>query len=135
MTLIATFECDYNQNAITETAKFPTLTTGPISLMLQAGNTFYTAQILYNSVTKWMTLKVLDVSGNVIQGETFLNEFPTNLLLASELKEYGLFYYPRLNIFKFYKLDSDWYNSLNMDYETLYKCITMQCFPEEIIDS
>ena len=134
MTLLSTFDLDYNETAVTEAGKFPTLTTGAISLSLSADNANYTAQILYNSVTKWLTLKVLDSSGNVLQGETFLNEFPTNLLLCSELIGYGLFYFPKSNQLKYYALDEDWYNSINLDYDTYYKAIYLQVFPSEIIE-
>lgn len=134
MTLISTFDLDYNETAVTESGKFPTLTTGAIGLSIAVDNVYYTAQILYNSVTKWLTLKILDTSGNILQGETFVNEFPTNLLVCNELIGYGLFYFPKANQIRFYKLDEDWYNSIDLDYDTAYKAILLQVFPSEILE-
>ena len=131
MQLIATYDSNYNETALTEASKFPSLTTGPMTLTLQVNNEFYTARIKYNSVTKWFTLDIIGPNNKILQGETFVSGFPTNLIVAPKLKEYGLFYFPRSKKFKFYKLTEKWYNTFDMDYETLLKAIEVQAFPSE----
>lgn len=133
MELLATYDSNYQDTALTEASKFPSLTRGSMTLMLQANNDFYTARLKYNSVTKWFSLDVLDSSNNIIQGETFVADFPTNLLTCSELKEFGLFYFPKSNDFRFYKLSEGWYNSPELDFNTAYKAILLQVFPDEIV--
>lgn len=134
MTLISQIDCDYNQNGVSEAQKFPSLTTGAITIPLQTSSDNYTAMIRYNASTKWLTLCVTTIDGDIIQGETFVADFPTNLLTCEALKEYGLFYFPSANVFKYVKLDEDWYNSINLDYATLLKCLELSVFPSEIID-
>lgn len=134
MTIISEVALDYNEVGVTEAQKFPSLTTGAITIPLQTKDSIYTAIILYNGSTKWLTLKVVTLNGDIIQGETFFADFPTNLLVCPELKEYGLFYFPHSNIVKYVELDEDWYNSINLDYETLLRCIRLSIFPSEYIE-
>lgn len=134
MTLISEVKLDYNEVGVTEAQKFPSLTTGAISIPLQTDDDIYTAIITYNASTKWLSLKVTTMNGDILQGETFLADFPTNLLNCEALRDFGLFYFPHANTLKYVKLDEDWYNSINLDYETLLKCLTLNIFPSEIID-
>lgn len=134
MTIISEVALDYNEVGVTEAQKFPSLTTGAITIPLQTKDSIYTAIILYNGSTKWLTLKVVTLNGDIIQGETFFADFPTNLLVCPELKEYGLFYFPHSNVVKYVELDEDWYNSINLDYETLLRCIRLSIFPSEYIE-
>lgn len=134
MQLIATYDSNYYPTALTEASKFPSLTRGNMTLMLQAENEFYTARLKYNSVTKWFSLDVIGPNNQTVQGETFVADFPTNLLNCSELKEYGLFYFSKSNDFRFYKLSEGWYNSAELDFNTAYKAILLQVFPDEIVE-
>lgn len=133
MELLAVFESNFVPTALTEASKFPSLTRGNATLMLQANNNFYTASLKYNSVTKWFSLSVIGPNNRIIQGETFVADFPTNLLTCSELKEFGLFYFPKSNDFRFYRLSEGWYNSPELDFNTAYKAILLQVFPDEIV--
>ena len=134
MELLATYDSKYVPTALTEASKFPSLTRGNMTLMLQANNDFFTARLKYNSVTKWFSLDVIGSNNQIIQGETFVADFPTNLLNASELKEFGLFYFPKSNVFKFYRLTEGWYNSPELDFNMAYKAILLQVFPDEIVN-
>lgn len=133
MELLASFNANYNENGLTEASKFPALTVGPMTLSLQVDNEFYTARVKYNSATKWFTLDIVGPNNEILQGETFVADFPTNLLNASALKGYGLFYFPKQNKFKMYKLDEGWYNAVDLDFETAYKAILLQVFPDELV--
>lgn len=134
MTLISEVKIDYKESGISEAQKFPMLTNGLIAIPLQTDDNTYSAIISYNATTKWLSLRVVTISGDIVQGETFVADFPTNLLTNKELKGYGLFFFPRTNELKYVKLDEDWYNSINLDYNTLLKCLEYHIFPSEIIE-
>lgn len=135
MKLISEYDVGYNETALTEIAKFSKLASGPMALTIQIGADFYTAQITYNTVTKWLSLKVYTADATLIQGETFVADFPTNLLTTPVLANYALFYYPEADKLRLYQIASDdWYNSITLDYETAYKCCLLKILPSEIIE-
>lgn len=99
-----------NETADDPFDKYTDLASGPISLDLSTEDASYTAQIGYSSASNGLWLKVFDGENNEIQGVTTIENFPKNLLLASDLRGYGLFY--SKNTFFFIKILGD-----NIEYE------------------
>lgn len=99
-----------NETADDPFDKYTDLASGPISLDLSTEDASYTAQIGYSSASNGLWLKVFDSENNEIQGVTMIENFPKNLLLASDLRGYGLFY--SKNTFFFVKILGD-----NIEYE------------------
>lgn len=129
MQLISEFTIDYNPAGVTEAEKFKSLAVPPFSMLLTANATSYTALVKYNHAEKWMFLTVFDTDGNCIQGETFVAESPVNLLSASDLRGYGLFFNSGIKKFLFYKLNNTkWYNSVDLTEDEAYEVISKKSF-------
>lgn len=122
MILLNTFDLVYDETGLTPANKFPTLTVGPITLLLQVKDTFFIAVIRYNHASEWLSLSIRDQNDNVLQGETYVAGFPSNLIFVDALINYGLFYYPAQKKFKFYEFaaSDNWYNAVDSDEEQLY---------------
>lgn len=128
MELQETYDVDYNSSGITERLKWVFLSSGPYSLQLTANNVNYIVSIKYNYGSMQPFVSVSSDEGTV-QGETMMNEFPTNLLTASELRSYALYWQPQLKRFELYKrTDESWYNSATLTEEEAYKIITRKGF-------
>ena len=128
MELQETYDVDYNSSGITERLKWAFLASGPYSLQLTANNVSYTVTIKYNYGSMQPFVSVSNDTGT-IQGETMMNDFPTNLLTASELRSYALYWQPHLKRFELYKrTDESWYNSATLTEEEAYKIITKKSF-------
>lgn len=110
---------NYNENGITEALKFPDFTQSPKSFAMQTDGDSYTGVISYNWATKFLTLEVFDSGGAKIQGVTNITKFPTNLLFAPELSQYGLFYLSNFDSLFFGKVPKSWYNDRLTEAEIL----------------
>lgn len=114
--LISTFNFTFNPGGTTLKNKLPDLAKGPFILTLQVESSFYLAEVYFNYACNWLYLVVKNQSGETIQQNTYIREWPVNLLLCKELNSYGLFYKPNTSTFEFYKLGKEWYNLLDTDY-------------------
>lgn len=99
-----------NETADDPFEKYTDLASGPISMDLSTTDASFTAQIGYSSASNGLWLRVFDSENTEIQGVTTIENFPKNLLLASDLRGYGLFF--SKNAFFFVKILGD-----NIEYE------------------
>lgn len=115
-TLLNKFEFKVNTGGITLKDKFPNLANGVYLLTIQVKSEFFIGEILFNHCDNWVFFQLKNQNGEIIQAPTYIREYPCNMLLAQELKDYGLFYFPETSDFRLYKLDSDFYNTLNKNH-------------------
>lgn len=132
MRMIASYDFNYNESGLTLRDMFEPLTEGPYSMLLQLNNTYYIASVKFNYGSNWLSLTIYDSEGTLVQGETYVADFPTNLLNNMALSNYGLFWYPLEKRFKFWDLQdfSSWYNSIDLNEETAYYYIFNERLPE-----
>lgn len=113
--LLSTFNFKVNKSGITNAEKYPLLvgSTFTMNLVTQE-NRLYTVEVFFNSSIESPQLCVYE-NDQLIQGDTIISSYPTNLLLCKELNDYGLFYDKVDSVFKFYKLEN-WYNNSKISY-------------------
>lgn len=106
---LQSYTMEINKSAKTKREKYIMLRGQPYTMQLitQAGATF-TANVIFNFALDDIVLQVY-AGGELIQGNTIVRDYPTNLLLCFELNNYGLFYNSLDSVFDFYYLE-DWYN-------------------------
>ena len=117
--LISTIPLAINTNAQSVTERYNFLKGQPFSVPLSTDDDNYMAKICFNFANEYLSITIETSSGDLIQGETYFAEYPTNLLVADEFKGYGLFFYPNDSLLKFYKIDvasCHWYNNIDKSY-------------------
>lgn len=114
-TLLSSFEFKMNKSGTTNAEKYPLLVGSVFTMnLVDEDSNLFTAEVSFNFAIDSLCIKIY--KGNtVIQGDTIVNSYPTNLLLCKELNDYGLIYDEIDSIFKFYKLDG-WYNNSTINY-------------------
>lgn len=108
--LINTYPFKINKSGVTNKEKYPLLVGQPFMMYLVTKeNRAFTAEITFNFAIENLCLKVYK-DNQIIQGETIVRGYPTNLLLVEDLLDYALIYDEIDSIFNFYYLDV-WYNN------------------------
>lgn len=112
-----------NETAEDPFDKYSNLVSGPLTLDLQTDDENFTAQIGYSSASQGLWLKIFNSQNEEIQGVTVVENFPKNLILALDLRGYGLFY--SKNTFFFVKINGDniEYTMEEEMYEDLYSYV------------
>lgn len=87
---------------------FPFLVGNAFNMILQKENSLYTLTIKYSYAVQWLVYNIEDNNNNILQHDTYLTNFPLNLILCDELLGYGLFF--DKNTLYFGKLINLWYN-------------------------
>lgn len=109
---IQTYSMNVNKSALTNQEKYTDLKGAPFTMQLVVEEgVVYTANVIFNFALDDIVLQVYNGT-TLVQGNTTIGAFPTNLLLCSEMNNYGLFYFPIDSVFEFWYLDG-WYNFRN----------------------
>lgn len=117
---LLTFEkIGINPNGANLMAKYPKFVGSPFSITLNAGENYFIAEFRFNKIVNYPFLRILNDKGDIIQGDTFMSDYPTNLALAPELDGYGLFYFANYDEIRFYELPQGFYNNLNLEWQEL----------------
>lgn len=115
-TLINKYSFVINKGGLGLRGKLPNLASGYFYITLQIDEKVYLAELLFNYSNNWLMLRIKNSEGVYIQQDTYVRDYPNNLLLAQELRDYGLFYFPEDEEFRYYKLTKEWYNNITLDY-------------------
>ena len=114
-TLIYEFNFKLNKSGTTNREKFPALVGSTFTMnLVDSDSRLFTVEVFFNFAIDSLCLKVYQ-GNTVIQGDTIVNSYPTNLLLCSELNNYILIYDNIDSIFRFYKAEG-WYNDSKINY-------------------
>lgn len=130
MKFLYSIPVDYNVSGITELDKWKFLASPPFSFQLTSDNQNFTVMIKYNHGSRWPSLSIYDSNGELVQGETYMALFPTNLIVASAMRKNALYWQPELQRFDYYEIDDDakWYNSSTLTEEEAYNIINRRTF-------
>lgn len=129
MKFLYSIPVDYNAVGITELERWAFLANPPFTFQVMSDNQSFTVMVRYNHGSRWPSLSVYDSSGKLVQGETYMNVFPTNLLVASEIRKNALYWQPELKRFDYYEIDdSRWYNSATLTVDEAYAIINRKTF-------
>ncbi|EGV1470912.1 hypothetical protein JF110_001637 [Campylobacter jejuni] len=114
--LISSSPMILNKGGVSLSDKLPDLVGRPFAINLQKDTEYFTAEVYFNYAINWLCLRIKDSQNNIIQGDTNILDYPYNLILTPQLNDYGLFYFKESSEFKYYKLGSQWYNNINLNY-------------------
>lgn len=92
MEVLQTSVLQFNTNSPTIQGQYPFLIGQPFSLAFQTEELSLFMQISFNYGNQYLQYIIKDSSGNLLQGESTLVEFPTNLLLSYKANDYFIFY-------------------------------------------
>lgn len=116
--VLNTNQLDIQYGETEPSKKFPFLIGQTYKATLQAGSVIYYVEIKYNYSTNWLDYNIQDDSDNILQADSYLSEFPVNLLQLDDLLTYGLFFKNQTLVFG--KLNPSWYKlSINKTDSTL----------------
>lgn len=127
--LINEIKLDINQNTENIIDRYSFLKGQPFSVPLSTEDDNYMMKIYFNFANEYLVINIETSAGELVQGDTYFAEYPTNLLIADAFIDYGLFFYPNENVLRFYKLDNsscEWYNNNDKTYNEWLKMLTNQ---------
>lgn len=92
MEVLQTTTMQMNRNSPTIQGQYPFLQGQPYNLAFQTDKISLFMTISFNYGNQYLQYTISDSSGRLLQGDTTLVEFPTNLLLNYLANEYFIFY-------------------------------------------
>lgn len=117
--LISETKLDINQNTQNVIERYSFLKGQPFAIPISTDDDNYMLKIYFNFANEYPYIQIETSSGELVQGDTYMAEYPTNLLVADDFIDYGLFFYPYESVMRLYKLDNkscQWYNNNDKTY-------------------
>ena len=108
-----------NKNTENIKERFSFLSGEPYTIVIEADST-YLMKLTFNFANNYLMCYIEDSGGNLVQGDTFFADYPSNLLVAECFKDYACYYRPLDSVIEVWKIDNQsqkFYNNLDKTYD------------------
>lgn len=106
---LTSYTFEINKGGLTPQERYPQLIGQPFNMsIVTKSNEIYTVSLMYNHASESLVICVYNGT-EVIQGNTGVQSYPSNLLLCNELNDYALYYDNIDSVFHFCYV-KDFYN-------------------------